>query len=96
MNDSRSLLSVMRIVDKDVVCHAELIKLQHMYIWTVSIGSATQNVMFTGDAESPIQALSQLRNLLVITADVTSDILVDVKSAIAQITDDCAGLEPID
>lgn len=82
------LLLSTRHVDKDIFYQAELVELKGLYVWAVSIGSAAQSVTFTGESYSPLHALSQMRNALLVTNDVATDILLDVKSAIDQLLDD--------
>jgi hypothetical protein len=89
----QKLLLVTRHVDKDIFYQAELVELKGLYVWAVSVGSAAQNVTFTGESYSPLHALSQMRNTLLITNDVANDLLIDVKQAIDTLMDQDSGID---
>lgn len=76
------LLLTTRHVDKDVFYQAELIELHGLFVWAISFGSAAQSVTFSGESESALHAMSQMRNMLIVSIDVANDILIDVKTAI--------------
>ena len=81
------LLMVTRHVEKSVYYQAELVEYNDTYVWAISLGEPESNVTFTGESASPLKALSQMRNMLLVMADVGNDLLLDVKSAIDILTE---------
>ena len=89
------LLMVTRHIEKSVYYQAELVEFDETYVWAISLGEPGSNVSFTGESNSPIKALSQMRNLLLVMSDVGNDLLLDVKSAIDILTEgDNHGTDP--
>ena len=81
------LMQVTRHLEKSVYFQAELVEYNETFVWAISLGEPESNVTLTGESASPLKALSQMRNMLLIMADVGNDLLLDVKSAIDILTE---------
>ena len=88
-------MHITRHVEKNVYYQAELVEFDETFVWAISLGEPQSNVTFTGESASPLKALSQMRNMLLVMADVGTDLLLDVKNAIDVLTEgDKNGLDP--
>jgi len=75
---------VIRHIEEDVYVIAE-VEQDHMTgkcKWSLHIGTPEKSVQLAGISPTAMRALSNLRNLTLVTADVMLDVLADIKQTI--------------